>query len=156
MQTIFVECICDNPDIIATTMREELETSPDYRGVPPAEALRNLEVPGPVGTCLGCALEPCPLTRPMLSCGAGAPAGQLRVAHYQRRYETINQDNLSYVKLINAGERLKVNNVKGYLPVRPPTVKGSRGPCLTLLDVRRPTRDIRRGRARRSRASSTF
>ena len=42
----------------------------------------------------------------------------MRVAHYARRYETITDDTLSYVKLINAGERLKVNNVKGYLPVR--------------------------------------
>ena len=44
VQTIFVECICDNEDIIAATMREELDTSPDYRGVPIEEAKRNLEV----------------------------------------------------------------------------------------------------------------
>ena len=57
----------------------------------------------------------------------------MRVAHYARRYETITDDTLSYVKLINAGERLKVNNVKGYLPVR-------RAPALRSASRSAPTR----------------
>jgi len=42
----------------------------------------------------------------------------MRIDHYRKHYETISDDSLNYVKIINAGERLKVNNIKGYLPVR--------------------------------------
>lgn len=40
-----------------------------------------------------------------------------RIQHYERRYETIADPAVSYVKLINACQSLVVNKVQGYLQV---------------------------------------
>lgn len=53
----------------------------------------------------------------------------MRIDHYRKHYETISDDSLNYVKIINAGERLKVNNIKGYLPVRRGWRKNRRMGC---------------------------
>ena len=108
-------------------MREELETSPDYREIPEADALASLQAR---------AREPWPPIMPLCRLTARGEGGaraarsrcacQARVAHYQKHYETVSDDALGYVKIINAGERLKINNVKGFLPVR--TRRRPRGP----------------------------
>ncbi|OMJ20350.1 6-phosphofructo-2-kinase/fructose-2,6-bisphosphatase 3 [Smittium culicis] len=33
-------------------------------------------------------------------------------------YETIDESNLSFIKLINSGQRIETNNLRGYLPTR--------------------------------------
>jgi len=38
-----------------------------------------------------------------------------RIAFYERAYETIADDSLSYVKLIDAGRQLVANNIRGFL-----------------------------------------
>lgn len=41
-----------------------------------------------------------------------------RIAEHERRYETIETSNNPYVKIYNVGERLVVNNIRGYLQSR--------------------------------------
>ncbi|ORY76206.1 6-phosphofructo-2-kinase-domain-containing protein [Leucosporidium creatinivorum] len=41
-----------------------------------------------------------------------------RIAEHERRYETIETSNNPYVKIFNVGERLVVNNIRGYLQSR--------------------------------------
>ena len=109
-------------------MREELDTSPDYRGVPYKEAAKNLEVQGASLNYLllfACAADagtgPMPATKSSIA--------QMRIDHYRKHYETISDDSLNHVKIINAGERLKVNNIKGFLPVRRGWRKNRRMGC---------------------------
>ena len=45
------------------------------------------------------------------------PHEQGRIGDHLIEYETVNDSILSYVKLINAGEQIIVNNVNGYLQV---------------------------------------
>lgn len=39
-----------------------------------------------------------------------------RIAHYQNVYQPIMDDSLSYVRLVDAGRQVTMNNIKGYLP----------------------------------------
>lgn len=41
-----------------------------------------------------------------------------RIAHYERSYEPLVDDDKSYVKLINAGQQVVINRIEGYLPAR--------------------------------------
>ncbi|QQR92003.1 MAG: 6-phosphofructo-2-kinase/fructose-2,6-bisphosphatase [Myxococcales bacterium] len=41
-----------------------------------------------------------------------------RIAHYEKAYETIDENVLSFIKLINGGRRVVINNIDGYLPSR--------------------------------------
>lgn len=84
-KVVFLECICDDLNVVSHLIDDEMQTSPDYAGTDPVVAAHDFEA---------------------------------RIQHYQRRYETITSPELSYIKLINAGESLIVNNVSGYLCVR--------------------------------------
>jgi len=85
IQTIFLECLCDDQSVIAAAVEEEMHTSPDYEGSSPMEATADFE---------------------------------LRIEKYRKAYETIDDPELSFVKLINVGKSLQVNRVKGHLPTR--------------------------------------
>jgi len=41
-----------------------------------------------------------------------------RIAHYESVYEPMDEDELSWIKLINTGRRIEINNVHGFLPIR--------------------------------------
>lgn len=41
-----------------------------------------------------------------------------RIAHYERAYEPIEDDALSYIKLIDIGRQLVLNRISGYVPGR--------------------------------------
>src|SRR5262249_32633246 len=41
-----------------------------------------------------------------------------RIAHYERAYEPIDDDDRPWVKLIDVGHRVVVNEIAGYLPSR--------------------------------------
>lgn len=43
---------------------------------------------------------------------------KLRIAHYERAYETINNEALSYIKLIDVGQRVVANRIHGHLASR--------------------------------------
>ncbi|MEQ1568858.1 MAG: 6-phosphofructo-2-kinase/fructose-2,6-bisphosphatase [Myxococcota bacterium] len=41
-----------------------------------------------------------------------------RIAHYERGYEPVDEDDRSWVKLVDVGQRVVVNRIGGYLPSR--------------------------------------
>ena len=41
-----------------------------------------------------------------------------RISHYESVYETLNEDEASYIKIIDAGRSLVTNNIAGFLPGR--------------------------------------
>ncbi|KAF9374255.1 Fructose-2,6-bisphosphatase [Podila verticillata] len=41
-----------------------------------------------------------------------------RIVHYEAAYETITEDNLTYIKLINVGSQVIINHIQGYLQSR--------------------------------------
>ena len=47
---------------------------------------------------------------------------QKKIVDYQRKYVSMQddgtEDDLSYIKLINYGEKVITNNMRGYLPMR--------------------------------------
>lgn len=49
---------------------------------------------------------------------AAAADFRARIRHYERQYETITDEDLSYVKLINVGAQVIINRIDGYLQSR--------------------------------------
>ncbi|KAG0344637.1 Fructose-2,6-bisphosphatase [Podila humilis] len=41
-----------------------------------------------------------------------------RIVHYEEAYETITEDNLTYIKLINVGSQVIISHIQGYLQSR--------------------------------------
>ncbi|KAG0213829.1 Fructose-2,6-bisphosphatase [Mortierella sp. GBA30] len=41
-----------------------------------------------------------------------------RIVHYREAYETITEENLTYIKLINVGSQVIINHIQGYLQSR--------------------------------------
>ncbi|KAG0301375.1 Fructose-2,6-bisphosphatase [Dissophora globulifera] len=41
-----------------------------------------------------------------------------RIVHYKEAYETITEENLTYIKLINVGSQVIINHIQGYLQSR--------------------------------------
>lgn len=41
-----------------------------------------------------------------------------RIAYYERAYEPVDEDDASYIKLIDVGRRIVMNKIQGYLPAR--------------------------------------
>jgi len=41
-----------------------------------------------------------------------------RIQHYERSYQTVEENDGSYIKLINAGKQVIAHNINGYLPAR--------------------------------------
>lgn len=83
---LFIESVCDDEDIVAANVAEVKVHGPDYKGVASAEE--------------------------------AAADFQLRVEHYQEQYVPMSEEresHLSYIKVINAGERLVINRHCGNL-----------------------------------------
>ncbi|KAJ3354988.1 Fructose-2,6-bisphosphatase [Entophlyctis luteolus] len=89
VQVMFVESICDQMDVILENIKEVKLSSPDYLDVPPEQAVKDF---------------------------------MSRIYHYSKTYETLsrteNGGDISFVKLINVGERVLVNNVRGHIQSR--------------------------------------
>lgn len=85
VEVIFVESICDDPEVIEANIRQTKLMSPDYDGMDPE---------------------------------AAADDFRARIAHYQRVYEPVADDEGSYVKLIDLGEKLVAHRVEGHLQSR--------------------------------------
>ncbi|KAI1315067.1 hypothetical protein EDD11_001360 [Mortierella claussenii] len=79
---LFIESICDNPQIIDANIRSVKVSSPDYVGWKEADAVNDFK---------------------------------RRIENHLPFYKTITDLNLSFVKLINVGEKMIVNNVHGFL-----------------------------------------
>lgn len=87
IETLFVESICDDEDLIMTNILEVKTTSPDYEGQDPELAALDF---------------------------------RNRIRNYEKAYETIddNEKHYTYVKLINVGSTVIINQIKDYLSSR--------------------------------------
>lgn len=87
IETLFVESICDDEDLIMTNILEVKTTSPDYKGQDPELAALDF---------------------------------RKRILNYEKAYETIDDDekHYPYVKLINVGSTVIINQIKDYLSSR--------------------------------------
>ena len=85
ISVLFVESVCDDPALIEANIRQTKLSSPDYEGVPDAQAVRDFRA---------------------------------RIAMYERAYEPLEEDELSWVKIVDVGRQMVANNVQGYLPSR--------------------------------------
>ncbi|KAI8374690.1 6-phosphofructo-2-kinase-domain-containing protein [Radiomyces spectabilis] len=82
---LFIEFVCNKPDIVLDNIKHVKISSPDYVGWNPEDAVVDY--------------------------------GN-RIKQHEAKYETIADTTLPFVKLINAGEQLIVNNCVGYLQSR--------------------------------------
>ncbi|KAE8137881.1 HbrB-domain-containing protein [Aspergillus pseudotamarii] len=87
VETLFVESICDEEDLIMNNILEVKTTSPDYKGQDPEAAALDF---------------------------------RNRIRNYEKVYETIddNEKHYTYVKLINVGSTVIINQIKDYLSSR--------------------------------------
>lgn len=84
-QVLFIEIVCDDPQLIDENIRTTKVSSPDYANVDPEEAVRDFRA---------------------------------RIEHYASTYETLEDFEGSYVRVMNAGERIVTHAVAGYLGAR--------------------------------------
>ncbi|KAK6035407.1 6-phosphofructo-2-kinase, partial [Cooperia oncophora] len=88
-RVFFVESVCDDPDIINSNITEVKINSPDYKGKMTQEQAKEDFVK--------------------------------RIENYRLQYEPIDEDTddeLSFIKVINAGKSFYVHNVKGHIQSR--------------------------------------
>jgi len=77
---VFVESICDDPELLEDNFKEKIGLSPDFAGMTEEDAMKDLK---------------------------------LRVANYERLYETIDDDSISYIKIYNLSAKLLANQIFG-------------------------------------------
>ncbi|KAJ1551262.1 Fructose-2,6-bisphosphatase, partial [Cladochytrium tenue] len=89
---MFVEMICEKQDVVMANIREVKVSSPDYVGVDPEAAVQDFIN---------------------------------RIKHYEEHYQTLSTDErlspdppISFVKIIDVGERVIVHHVKGHIQAR--------------------------------------
>ncbi|CAO3587440.1 unnamed protein product [Absidia cylindrospora] len=82
---LFIESICNKPEIVLANIRSVKISSPDYIGWDPEDAVKDYTN---------------------------------RIEQHVANYETIEDLSFPFVKLMNVGEQLIVNNVHGYLQSR--------------------------------------
>ncbi|KAJ5743558.1 hypothetical protein N7533_008428 [Penicillium manginii] len=87
IETLFVESICDDEDLIMNNILEVKTDSPDYKGQDPELAALDF---------------------------------RKRIRNYEKVYETIDdhEKQYTYVKLINVGSTVIINQIKDYLSSR--------------------------------------
>ncbi|MGD0674674.1 MAG: 6-phosphofructo-2-kinase/fructose-2,6-bisphosphatase [Polyangiaceae bacterium] len=85
VDVVFVESICNDPEIVEANIRANKARSPDYEGVPEEEAVDDF---------------------------------RMRIAHYRRGYEEVEEDEGAFVKIIDVGRRMSLHRVHGYLLTR--------------------------------------
>ncbi len=83
VRVVYVESICEDPDLIEANIRATKLQSPDYEGVDPNVAVDDFRA---------------------------------RIAHYERVYEPITSDEVTYIKYVDVGRRIVVNRIQGYVP----------------------------------------
>ncbi|KAJ3068251.1 Fructose-2,6-bisphosphatase [Podochytrium sp. JEL0797] len=94
IQVMFVESICDRMDVVLANIKEVKISSPDYKDVSPEEAVKDF------------------MSR-IFHCKS--PHVLFNSKTYETLSRTENNSKISFVKLINIGERVLVNNVRGYI-----------------------------------------
>jgi broad specificity phosphatase PhoE/predicted kinase len=82
---VFIEIICDDPEVVEQNLRATKLRSPDYAGMDEKQVVADFRA---------------------------------RIAHYERAYQPVDEDHLSYVKLIGGGRQVVINRIEGYVPAR--------------------------------------
>lgn len=88
IKTFFIESICNDPEVVQQNILEVKISSPDYRNIPSEEACDDFLA---------------------------------RIKHYEDFYVPVDLDrekHLSYIKIINVGQKFLVNLIEGYLQSR--------------------------------------
>jgi len=83
---IFIESICDDPATVDQNIKSVKLTMPDYAGREPGDAIKDFKQ---------------------------------RIEHYKISYEPLeskHDDKLSWIKMLNGGENMTMNRIKGSLP----------------------------------------
>jgi 6-phosphofructo-2-kinase len=86
IECFFIESICSDEDLLEKNIKLKLQ-GPDYLGMDPSAAIADFKQ---------------------------------RIKNYEKAYQTISEDEeaagLSYIKLINVGQKMISNRIHGYLP----------------------------------------
>ncbi|KAK3343509.1 6-phosphofructo-2-kinase-domain-containing protein [Lasiosphaeria hispida] len=89
IDVIFVESKCDDEDLIMANIRDVKTTSPDYKGQDPEKAAQDFRD---------------------------------RIRNYEKVYKSINadgdEDDLTYLKIMNVGKQVIINRIRDYLQSR--------------------------------------
>ncbi|KAJ3220016.1 Fructose-2,6-bisphosphatase [Dinochytrium kinnereticum] len=89
VEVMFVESICNDPDVVMANIKEVKLSSPDYIGVDSDKAVEDF---------------------------------MARIRHYESTYQTIRHNEMngriSFVKLIDVGDQVIVNKIRGYIQSR--------------------------------------
>lgn len=85
LEPIFIESVCNDPDIIERNIRATKLKMPDYAGMDPDDAVADF---------------------------------RRRIAHYESSYEPMTETDRSWIKLVDIGDRIVLNRIRGYLPSR--------------------------------------
>ncbi|KAK3315563.1 6-phosphofructo-2-kinase-domain-containing protein [Apodospora peruviana] len=89
IEVIFVESKCDDEELVMANIRDVKATSPDYKGQDPESAAQDF---------------------------------RNRIRNYEKVYRTINadgdEDDLTYLKIMNVGKQVIINRIKDYLQSR--------------------------------------
>lgn len=89
VEVIFVESKCDDEELIMANIRDVKTTSPDYQGQDPEKAALDF---------------------------------RNRIRNYEKVYRTINadgdEDDLTYLKIMNVGKQVIINRIRDYLQSR--------------------------------------
>ncbi|KAJ3093167.1 Fructose-2,6-bisphosphatase [Physocladia obscura] len=106
IQVMFVESICDRMDVILANIKEVKLSSPDYENVPAEQAVKDFMS----------RIYHCENIFYNYSCSLISTNKDSKT--YETLSRTENDSKISFVKLINIGERVLVNNVRGYIQSR--------------------------------------
>lgn len=89
VDVIFVESKCDNEELILANIRDVKTTSPDYKGKDPEAAALDF---------------------------------RNRIRNYEKAYKSINEDgdedDLTYLKIMDVGKQVIINRIQDYLQSR--------------------------------------
>mmetsp|Transcript_15861 Transcript_15861/g.28795 ORF Transcript_15861/g.28795 Transcript_15861/m.28795 type:complete len:543 (-) Transcript_15861:83-1711(-) len=79
---VFIESVCNDPDLMRENLLTKISTSPDYTGVPVEEAMVDI---------------------------------MNRCKKYEEAYESIEDDEISYIKIFNLSSKMMVNHIYGLM-----------------------------------------
>lgn len=85
IEPMFVETLCDDPELIMHNIMDVKTTSPDYEGVDSETAAADF---------------------------------MKRIEKYESVYETISDEQLTYVKIINVNAQVVINRIQSYIQSR--------------------------------------
>jgi len=96
---MFVESVCDSEELVLSNILDVKVSSPDYIGQDPEQVGLN--------ECLNVCVD-----------RQAALDFRDRIRLYEKHYETIDENELTWVKLINIGSQVIINQIQDFLQSR--------------------------------------